>query len=109
MDEKKYKSIVVVWGVILLILQALSVINVVGLRPDMYDDLTKLVTAFVATIMMALIIVYIVLSLKKKKAGPIIGIITGAVYILNFSIVSVIAGICFIIYCIGMIKELGKK
>lgn len=109
MDEKKYKSIVVVWGVILLILQALSVINVVGLRPDMYDDLTKLVTAFVATVMMVLIIVYIVLSLKKKKAGPIIGIITGAIYILNFSVVSIIAGICFIIYCAGMLKELGKE
>ena len=33
MNEKKYKSVVVIWGVILLTLQALALIDVVGLRP----------------------------------------------------------------------------
>lgn len=32
MNEKKYKSVVVLWGIIFLCLQALSIINVVGLR-----------------------------------------------------------------------------
>ena len=35
MNEKKYKSVVVIWGVILLTLQALALIDVVGLRPNL--------------------------------------------------------------------------
>ena len=109
MDEKKYKSIVVIWGVIFLVLHTLSLINVVGLRPFAYTYLYKLVTSFVAVIMIALIIIYLVLSLKKKKAGPIIGIIVGAVYILSFSIINVVIGVCFIVSCAGMLKDISKE
>ena len=109
MDEKKYKSIVVIWGVIFLVLHTLSIINVVGLRPFAYTYLYKLVTSFVAVIMIALIIIYLVLSLKKKKAGPIIGIIVGAVYILSFSIINVVIGVCFIVSCAGMLKDISKE
>lgn len=109
MDEKKYKSIVVIWGVIFLVLHTLSLVNVVGLRPFAYTYLYKLVTSFVAVIMIALIIIYLVLSLKKKKAGPIIGIIVGAVYILSFSIINVVIGVCFIVSCAGMLKDISKE
>ena len=55
-----------------------------------------------------LVVAYMILSLDKKKLGLIIGMIAGAVYILNFSIVSIIVGALFIIYCVLMIKELNK-
>ncbi len=115
MNEKKYKSVVVIWGVIFLVLHTLSLINVIGLRPFYYTYLTKLITSFVALIVLALVIIFMGLSLKKKKAGPIIGIILGAIYILNFnlthifmSVVNLVAGVCFIISCVGMLKFISK-
>lgn len=115
MNEKKYKSVVVIWGVIFLALHTLSLINVIGLRPFYYTYLTKLITSFVALIVLALVIIFIGLSLKKKKAGPIVGIILGAIYILNFnlthifmSVVNLVAGVCFIISCAGMLKFISK-
>lgn len=115
MDEKKYKSIIVIWGVIFLTLHTLSLINVVGMWPFYYTYLTKLMTSLVALIVLALVLIFIGLSLKKKKAGPIIGIILGAIYILNFnlshifiSVVNLVAGICFIISCAGMLKYISK-
>ena len=108
MDEKKYKSVIVIWGAILLILQALALINVVGINPDGYDQLTKLITAFIAVVMIGLVIAYMILALKKKKAGPIIGIVIGALHIAGLSIINIIVGICFIISCIGMMKQIDK-
>ena len=115
MNEKKYKSVVVIWGVIFLVLHTLSLINVVGLRPFYYTYLTKLVTSLIALIVLALVIIFMGLSLKKKKAGPIVGIVLGAIYILNFnimhifvSVVNLVAGICFIISCAGLLKYISK-
>ena len=115
MSEKKYKSVVVIWGVIFLVLHTLSLINVVGLRPFYYTYLTKLVTSLIALIVLALVIIFMGLSLKKKKAGPIVGIVLGAIYILNFnishlfnSIVNLVVGICFIISCAGLLKFISK-
>ena len=115
MNEKKYKSVIVLWGVIFLTLHTLSLINVVGLFPGLYTYLSKLVTSLVALIVLALVIIFMGLSLKKKKAGPIIGIILGAIYILNFnlnhmfiSVVNLVAGVCFIISCEGMLKFISK-
>ncbi len=109
MDEKKYKSVVVIWGAILLILQALALINVVGINPDGYDQLTKLITAFIAVVMIGLVIAYIILALKKKKAGPIIGMIAGVVNIINFNILNFIAGVIFIIYCASILASINKN
>ncbi len=106
MDEKKYKSVTVIWGVIFLILQALILIDAVGLRPDYYTYLQKLLKSFIAVVMIGLVIIFIVLSLKKKKSGPIIGMVVGAVYILNFNIVSTIVGIWFVFSCASMLKDL---
>ncbi len=49
-----------------------------------------------------------VLALNNKKAGHVVGMIAGAVYILNFTVLSIIVGSLFIIYCILMIKELNE-
>lgn len=108
MNEKKYKAVVAIWGVIFLTLQALSMINVVGLNPILYSDFYKLVTAFLVLIMMALTISYLVLSLKKKKAGPIIGIVIGTLYILVLNIINILVGVCFIVSCVSMLKDIEK-
>lgn len=108
MNEKRYKSLVVIWGAILLMLQALALIDVVGLRPDFYNQLTRLETSFVAIGMTLLIIIYIYLALKNKKSGQAIGMAIGVLYIFTFNIVNMITGICFIIYCSNMMAELGK-
>lgn len=107
MNEKKYKSVVVLWGIIFLCLQALAIINVVGLRPNDYTQVYKLIVSLVAAIMIGIVIIFMVLSLKKKKAGPIIGMILGAIYILSFSIINAIVGICFIISCADLLKDLN--
>ena len=115
MDEKKYKSVIVIWGVIFLILHTLSLINVVGIWPEFFTYLTKLIISFVALVVLALVMIYMHLSLKKKKTGPIIGIMLGAIYILNFdyehifiSVVNFVAGVCFIISCAGMLKYISE-
>lgn len=108
MKEKRFKAIVVLWGMILLILQALALINVTGLNPEGYTQLQKFVVSGIAMLTLGLVIAYMILALDKKKLGLVIGMFAGAVYILNFSIVSIIVGALFIIYCVLMIKELNK-
>ena len=116
MNEKMYKTIVALWGIILLILHAITLITVVGINPGGYSTLTKLFIALIATLMTALTIIFMVLSLKKKKSGPIIGILVGIVYTigsitsLGVNIVArvfgIVFGIAFVFYCIGLLKGL---
>lgn len=116
MNEKKYKSIVAIWGVIFLTLQALALISAISLFSENYSYLKVLMVSFVAVIMVALVIIFMVLSFKKKKSGPIVGMIFGAVYILTSNginivqsfIVNFIVGICFIASCIGLLKDIRK-
>lgn len=110
MNEKKYKSLVVIWGAIFLILHAISLVYVIGINPYGYTHMEKLITSFIAVIMLALVIIYMSLALKKKPAGPVIGMIIGAVYIVSLNIIDFVIGVCFIISCAGMLKmlNLGK-
>lgn len=116
MNEKKYKSVVAIWGVIFLTLQALALISAINLFSENYSYLKVLMVSFVAVIMVALVIIFMVLSFKKKKAGPIVGMIFGAVYIITSNginivqsfIVNFIAGVCFIVSCIGMLRYIEK-
>ena len=108
MKEKRYKAIIALWGIIMLALQALSLINVIGLNPNAYTEMEKLVTSAIAVIMIGLVVAYMILALNNKKAGHVIGMVAGAVYILNFSVLSIIVGALFIIYCILMLKEVNE-
>lgn len=109
MNEKKYKSVVVICGAIILIIQTITLIYMIGINPNGYNQLSKLIASFVAVIMIALIIPYIVLSLDKKKAGPIIGMIAGVINIINFNVVNFFVGIIFIIYCASMLVSINKN
>ena len=66
MNEKKYKSIIVLWGIIFLCLQAISIVNVVGLNPENYTYAYKIVASIVAAAVMIMTIIFMVLSLKKQ-------------------------------------------
>ena len=109
MNEKKYKSVVVICGAIMLIIQTITLIYMIGINPTEYNQLSKLIASFAAVILIALIIPYIVLSLDKKKAGPIIGMIAGVVNIVNFNVVNFFVGIIFIIYCASMLASINKS
>lgn len=108
MNVKRYKAIVALWGIIMLTLQAISIINIIGIIPNAYTEVQKYVASGIAVIMIGLVTAYMVLALNNKKAGHVIGMVAGAVYILNFTVLSIIVGSLFIIYCILMIKELNE-
>ncbi len=108
MNEKRYKAIVALWGIIMLALQAISIINIVGIIPNAYTEAQKYVASGIAIIMIGLVTAYMVLALNNKKVGHIVGMVAGAVYILNMTVLSIIVGALFIIYCILMIKELNE-
>lgn len=119
MNEKMYKAIVALWGIILLVLQALTLINVLGINPGAYSTLTKLYLSLIAVLMTALTIIFMVLSLKKKKSGPIIGILVGIVYTIGSmtslginiiaTVFGIVFGIAFVFYCIGLLRGLPVK
>ena len=109
MNEKKYKSVVVICGAIILMIQTITLIYMIGINPTEYSQLSKLIASFAAVILIALIIPYIVLSLDKKKAGPIIGMIAGVINIINFNVVNFFVGIIFIIYCASMLASINKS
>ncbi len=109
MDEKRYKSVVALWSIILLCLQAITMINVVGINPGDYTALTKSIDSLAAVIIIALTIIFMALSLKYKKSGPIIGMVIGAVYIVaSFNVGYMIIGILFIFSCADLLQELNK-
>lgn len=89
-------------------IQAFTLINVIGLNPNAYTEMEKLVTSAIAVIMIGLVVAYMILALNNKKAGHVVGMVAGAVYILNFSVLSIIVGALFIIYCILMLKEVNE-
>ena len=109
MEEKKFKGIVAVWTIIVIVLQAIMLIYRLGINPNAYDVTTQFATIALSIFIIGLILAFIILTLGKKKAGPIIGIITGILLILQFTIVNAIMGVCFIGSCIWMIVKLNKK
>lgn len=109
MDENKYKSEIALWGFILLALQALAIIDALGIRPEVYTYLSKLQISFIAVGMIGVIITFMFLALKKHRVGFLIGMIMGALYVFTFNVFNMIAGVCFIIYCAIMFAKVGNK
>lgn len=107
MNESKYKAYVLIWGILLIILQSFTLFSVLS-NTSIYSSINT-ISLFVAVLMLVLLILFLVLSLKKIKAGPIIGIIVGAIYITNLSLINIVVGVCFIISCADMLKELKKS
>ena len=57
-----------------------------------------------ALVFLVLLYFFYYLTKKRNICGPIIGIILGILYILQFNIITIIIGICTLIDCILMLK-----
>lgn len=109
MDEKRYKSIVALWGIIFLCIPAIKMVNMAGINPNAYSFVAKWATSLTSLIIILLTVIFMVLSLKYKKAGPIIGMIIGGVCIVaSFDPAYMIVGIVFIFSCGDLWNELNK-
>lgn len=64
-------------------------------------------TIFSSLVCIVLLYLFYSLTKKKKIAGPIIGIIIGSVYILQFNIVTIIIGVLVIVDCASLIKYIN--
>lgn len=104
MNEKRYKSAVVLLGTIMLLIQAIAVFMMGG-----YDLINKLAQSIVSIIVIILTVIFMVLSLKQKKSGPIIGMITGLAYSFQYNIVNFLIGIAFFLFSLSLLVELSKK
>lgn len=109
MEENKYKSIVLIWGILLIILQFFTLLSNITMETTILQGETVKNTAIiVSVVMLILLILYLVLSLKKLKAGPIIGIVCSIFYLLGLNIFNIILAVGFLVSCVSMIKELNK-
>ena len=92
MNEKWYKSVVVLLGTIMLIIQAITMIYIVGINPNGFTHVQKIIQSFIAIAMIGLLIIFMVMSLKKKKMGPILGMVVGLEYTFSYTIINLIVG-----------------
>lgn len=110
MNEKWYKSVVVLLGTIMLLVQAITMVYMVGMEPEQFSQTEKLVQSFIAVAMIGLSISFMVLGLRRKKAGPIIGMIVGLEFaFLNFNVANLIIGATLFVFCLCLLVTLEKS
>ena len=115
MNKKKYNLYVVLWGILLILLQSITVFsNLEKYNFFKVQQITVNIEAMkiaiaVGVVMIIVLLLYLVLSLSRKKIGPILGIFAGIIYFLMGGIIEKVLGVCFIVSCFDMIKELKKE
>lgn len=86
----------------------LGVIGILLADAQGYESI-KIVMAVVDGIIFAVLLVLsYIFSKNKKIAGPILGIILGALDILHLSVYGIIVGIYIIIHCASMCKDISS-
>ena len=50
MDKKRYKSVIALWGIIFICLQAITIVNVFGINPGGYTETAKIVSSIKSVI-----------------------------------------------------------
>lgn len=100
MDEKKFKEIVKFWTVVLYLLQGVMLVACIASG--------EMVTIVSALLVLVLITLFIVFTSKKKKIGPICGIILSVLYIISRDIVSLVVGILLIMDCVKLLKNINE-
>ena len=68
----------------------------------------NIVGIILSLIFITLLSLFYFLTKKKLIAGPIIGIILGALYILQFNLTGIVLGIIIILDCAAMIKYISN-
>ena len=92
---KSTKTFCIVIGVIFAIMFVVSIFA------------QSYLTSFTSLVCIILLYLFYSLTKKKKIAGPIIGIIIGSAYILQFNIVTIIIGVLVIVDCASLIKYIN--
>ena len=59
-------------------------------------------------IFIVLLVLSYIFSKKKKIAGPVLGIILGALDILHLSVYGIVIGIYIIIHCASLCKDISQ-
>ena len=65
--KKRYKSVIALWGIIFICLQAITIVNVFGINPGWYTEVAKAINSITAVIIVVLTIIFMVLSLNLKN------------------------------------------
>ena len=99
MDDKKLKSNLIFWGIVLLFLQI--VIIIINIKAE---NSYALIGAGLSIVLIALFMIF---SFKKSKLGPIFGIILSILYIISLDFVSIVIGILLLADCIKFLKNLN--
>lgn len=88
-----------------------AILGVVGiLLADVergYESIKIAMAIVDGIILVALLVLSYIFSKKQKLAGPILGIILGALDILHLSVYGIIVGIYIIIHCASMCKDIS--
>ncbi|MCI9366167.1 MAG: hypothetical protein HFJ54_06475 [Clostridia bacterium] len=85
----------------------LGVVGILLADAGGYENLKIVMAVVDGIILVVLLILSYIFSKKKKLAGPILGIILGALDILHFSVYGIIIGIYIIIHCASMCKDIS--
>ena len=80
-----------------------------ALATILYFVVGNIFTSIYSIICIILLALFYALTKSRKIAGPIIGIIVGALYILSFNIISIVIGIFIIIDCASMISYINAN
>lgn len=86
----------------------LGVVGILLAEVDKGLESIKIIMAVVDGIIFAVLLILSYIFAKKKNlAGPILGIILGALDILHLSVYGIIVGIYIIIHCASMCKDIS--
>lgn len=85
----------------------IGVINALGLF--MTISASNVTSAILEIVILVFLYLFYTLTAEGKIAGPILGIILATLYILQFSIVGIILGICILVDCIAMLKYIKES
>ncbi|MDE5831245.1 MAG: hypothetical protein K2H53_06630 [Clostridia bacterium] len=90
-----------------------AILGVVGiLLADVergYESIKMVMAIVDGIILVVLLVLAYIFSKKKKLAGPILGIILGALDIIHLSVYGIIVGIYIIVHCASMCKDISAS
>lgn len=105
-DEEYLKKVKKLGG--LCILGAiLGVVGILLADSNGYETLKMVMAGIDGVILIVLLVLSYIFSKNKKIAGPILGIILGALDIMHLSVYGIIVGIYIIIHCASMCKDIS--
>ena len=85
----------------------LGVVGILLADAEGYENIKYVMAGVDGIIFAVLLVLSYIFSKNKKLAGPIFGIILGALDIIHLSVYGIIVGIYIIIHCASMCKDIS--